>query len=93
MCTALSQHGLRRARESQEALDTLIAGFSETSSYQIAQIYAWRGEADRAFEWLEQAFATRDNGLNMIQVDPLLRGVHGDPRYAAMLKKLGLEVD
>ena len=92
-CTAEALHGLRRARESQEALDTLIAERPDTAAYQIAQVYAWRGEADRAFEWLEHAFATRDNGLNMIQVDPLLRGVHGDPRYTAMLKRLGLEVD
>ena len=49
--------------------------------------------ADRAFVWLERAFALRDDGLNMMQDDPLLRSVHGDPRYTAMLKKLGISVD
>ena len=91
-CMAQAQHGLRRARESQEALDALIAESPDTAAYQIAQVYAWRGEADRAFEWLEHAFATRDNGLNVLIDDPLFRGLHGDPRYTAMLAKLGVTV-
>jgi tetratricopeptide (TPR) repeat protein len=92
-CTAVAQHGLGRNRESQEALDALIAGAPDQAAYQIGQVYAWRGEADLAFEWLERAFAQRDNGLNMMQDDPLLRGLHGDPRYTAMLKKLGRQLD
>ena len=59
-------------------------------AYQVGDIYAWRGEKDKAFEWLERAYQQRDSGLNGIAYDPLLEGLKSDPRYDALLKKLGL---
>ena len=56
-------------------------------------MYAWRGEKDGAIEWLERARVQRDGGLILLKVDPLLRNLHGDPRYVALLKKIGLPVD
>ena len=87
---AVSQHELGHPQESQRALDTLIAGSSHSAAYQIAGIYAWRGEKDRAFEWLERAYAQGDGGLTLLKVDTLLRKLHGDPRWPAFLKKLNL---
>ena len=43
---------------------------SDTAAYQIAEVYAYRGEVDRAFEWLERAYAQRDSGLSQIKGDP-----------------------
>jgi hypothetical protein len=40
-------------------------------AYQIAQVYAFRGESDKSFEWLERAYKQRDPGLPSIKVDPL----------------------
>ncbi|HSC09926.1 MAG TPA: tetratricopeptide repeat protein [Rhodanobacteraceae bacterium] len=87
---AMAQHTLGNAGESQRALDELIAKYAHDSAFQIAEVYAWRGEADKAFEWLERAYVQHDGGLAFIKPDPLFRGLHTDPRYAAMLKKLGL---
>src|SRR5262249_46226736 len=87
---ALALHDLGRAVEAQQALDRLIASSGYQSAYQIAQIYAWRGDKDRAFEWLERAAEQRDGGLNNAKVDQLLVKLRGDPRHAALLKKLGL---
>jgi hypothetical protein len=56
----------------------------------IAEVYAYRGEADRAFEWLERAHAQRDGGLAETKGDPLLKSLERDPRYAAFLKKMRL---
>jgi len=56
-------------------------------------VYAWRGERDAAIEWLERAREQRDAGLTLLKVDTLLRNLHGDPRYLALLKKIGLPVD
>jgi hypothetical protein len=50
-----------------------------------------RGDADRAFEWLERAYAQRDPGLTDTKVSRRLRSLHGDPRWGAFLKKMGLE--
>jgi hypothetical protein len=81
--------------ESLEQRDSAVvtsAGEPGLLSRLLQELADASGE-DRAFEWLAHAFAARDNDLNMIQVDPLLRGVHGDPCYTAMLRKLGLQVD
>jgi len=90
---ALAEYELGNAAESQRALDDLIARFPHTGAYQIAQVYAWRGERDRAFEWLERARVQRDGGLVNVKVDLLLRKLRGDPRHAAMLRRLNLPVD
>ena len=87
-CTAVAQHGLGRERESREALDVLIAQFPEQGPYQIATVLAWRGEVERAFEWLERAIASHDNGLNMMAFDPLLRGLRGDSRWKPLVEKI-----
>jgi hypothetical protein len=50
-----------------------------------------RGEKDRAFEWMERAYAQRDGGLAEMKSSPRLRSLHGDPRWDAFLKKMGLE--
>jgi hypothetical protein len=53
-------------------------------------VYAWRGRKDQAFQWLERAYAQRDGGLSEIKLDPLLRSLHTDARYQAMLVKMKL---
>ena len=60
------------------------------SAYQIAQVYAIRGEPDLAFEWLERAFDQRDSGLHYVMADPDVRSLHADPRWDAFLRKMGL---
>jgi hypothetical protein len=50
-----------------------------------------RGEADRSFEWLERAHAQRDSGLALLKVDPFFRSLHGDARWPAFLRKMGLQ--
>jgi len=60
-------------------------------AYQIAEIYAYRGESDRAFEWLGRAYLQHDSGMRELKIDPLLKGLHRDPRYLEMLKKMHLE--
>jgi TolB-like protein len=87
---ALAQHDLHHPTESQRALDELITKESHDGAYQIAEVYAWRGETDRAFEWLERAMKQRDGGLILANVDQLLKGLRSDPRYPALLKKMNL---
>jgi TolB-like protein/Flp pilus assembly protein TadD len=88
--TAMAEHSLGHAAESQAAADQLIAKYANDGPAQIAELYAWRSEKDKAFEWLERAYEVRDPGLASIKVDPMLASLRTDPRFAAMLKKLGL---
>jgi TolB-like protein/tetratricopeptide (TPR) repeat protein len=87
---AMAEHSLGHAAESQAAADQLIAKYADNVPAQIAELYAWRGENDKAFEWLERAYVVRDPALIAIRADPILAPLRSDPRFAAMLKKLGL---
>ncbi|HEY0746947.1 MAG TPA: TIR domain-containing protein [Steroidobacteraceae bacterium] len=87
---AMSEHSLGHLKESQQAFDELRAKFAQEAAEQIAEVYAWRGEKDQAFEWLERAYQQRDGGLVTIKYDPLLASLRGDARYRALLKKMKL---
>lgn len=61
--------------------------------YQLAELYAHRGEKDKAFAMLDRGFEAHDGGVwNYTRVDPFLEPLRGDPRYKALLKKLSTPV-
>ena len=85
---AMVEYTLRDGRASQQALEKLIATGAGDAAYQIAEVYAWRGEKDKAFEWLERAYRQQDGGLADLRADLQLASLRSDPRYVAMLRKL-----
>lgn len=87
---ALAHHALGHRKESDAALKDFIAKFQSVGAYQVAGIYAFRGDVGEAIDWLERAYAQRDGGLFLMKADPLLRTLRGDPRYAALLKRIRL---
>jgi TolB-like protein/DNA-binding winged helix-turn-helix (wHTH) protein len=89
---AIAYHALGRKKESDAALRELVAKYHETNACEIATVYAFRNQPDEAFEWLERAYAQRDSGLmgDSLKVEPFLKNLHGDPRFAEFLKKLNL---
>jgi TolB-like protein/class 3 adenylate cyclase len=93
LVVSCARWGQKRAQESDAALAELTANDSETAAYQIAQVYAYRGDKDRAFEWLERARRQRDPGLAFLRRDPLLPNLHGDQRWNAFLHTMGLADD
>ena len=88
----IAYYALGREKESDAALSELIAKYHAGGAYQIAEVYAFRNQSDKAFEWLDRAYAQRDSGLVGTKVDPLLKSLRKDPRYAAFLKKLNLPI-
>jgi serine/threonine-protein kinase len=90
MGSAMIEHANAHESQSQSALKELIAKHANDMAYQVADVYAWRGEPDKAFEWLDRSYTQSDSGLNGIAYDPLLAGLKSDPRYGALLKKLEL---
>jgi TolB-like protein/Tfp pilus assembly protein PilF len=83
----------KRVPESDAALAELIKIASETGAYQIAEVYGYRNDKDRAFEWLERARRQRDAGLSALRPDTLLPNLHDDPRWNAFLRTMGLADD
>jgi serine/threonine protein kinase/Tfp pilus assembly protein PilF len=70
------------------ALDELERDHAPESAYQIAISHAWLGDADAAFRWLDRAYTARDGGLALARTEPLLRGIHADPRWRAFLERM-----
>lgn len=59
-------------------------------AYEIAWVHAFRGEATAAFEWLERAYEQKDANLEYLKGEWALKGIEGDPRYKAFLRKMDL---
>ena len=72
-----------------QAIGQMIEKHGNTMAYQVAEVYAFRGDTDRALEWLELAHAQRDGGLAYMRGDPLFKNVERDPRFVAFVKKMG----
>jgi TolB-like protein/Flp pilus assembly protein TadD len=87
---AVAQYVVGDRQAADAALADLMAKAREGFAYQIAEVYAVRGEKDKAFDWLQISFDDRDAGMLSLSVDPLLRGLRDDPRYKNLLAKLGL---
>ena len=87
---ALAYYVRGEHKKADEALSDLIAHGHDRLAYQIAELYAVRGEPDKAFEWLQTAFDQRDGGTLSLLVDPLLRNLRGDPRYKDLAARLGM---
>src|ERR1700736_6613919 len=83
----------KRVPESDAALNDLIKNESELAAFQIAEAYAYRGDKNKAFEWLERARRQHDPGLGDLLRDPLLENLHDDPRWNAFVRTMGLADD
>jgi adenylate cyclase len=88
--TALAKYSLGHQDESRQALEEAVRQYGDSLSYQYAVVSAWRNDADAAFHWLERAYQVHDGGLIYLKHDRFVAGLRADPRYAALVKKLGL---
>ena len=83
-------HSLGKTEEADARLDVFITAYRDFWAYQIAEVYAWRNEADEAFKWLDAALQYRDPGLSSILTDQTLTNLYGDPRWGSFLNKIDL---
>jgi TolB-like protein/Flp pilus assembly protein TadD len=84
---------LGRKADANAALNALIAKYEKEATYNIAYGYAFCGNADKAFEWLDKAVAYQDPGLAEIVPDNLFDKIHSDPRWLPFLRKIGKAPD
>ena len=87
--SAIAYFALGRKADSDTALARLL-NTPRNDSFAIAELYAFRGEADEAFTWLDRAYAQKNVGLSRIKGDPNFKNLEDDPRYKAFLKKMNL---
>jgi tetratricopeptide (TPR) repeat protein len=93
LIVAMARWAQKRIPESDAALARLIESNADTAAYQIAEVYAYRGDKDKAFEWLQRAREQRDSGLVSIRRDPLLVNLYDDARWNPFLHSVGLADD
>ena len=83
-------HALGRRAESDAALAEIIKKYEKTSASSIAMVFAFRGEPDRAFEWLDKAVQYNDTDLGATAVHPMFANIHADPRWLPFLRRIGM---
>jgi adenylate cyclase len=86
----LGYRAAHRNAEADAALKELLRN-SDGAEFQVAEVYAYFGDADHAFEWLSRAVKV-DPGIIWLRNDPLCIALIHDPRYQAILKRLNLPV-
>jgi serine/threonine-protein kinase len=87
---ALAHYTREERPAADAALAELITRDRDVMAYQIAEVYAWRGETDNAFEWLQISLDNHDTGLLSLLIDPLMHSLKNDSRYSGLLKRIGL---
>jgi TolB-like protein len=87
---AMVYHAFGRRAESDAALAQAVREHAQDDAFEIADVYAYRGEVDQAFTWLDRAYSQKDAGLYEIKYDPFFKNLKGDPRYKAFLQKMNL---
>jgi tetratricopeptide (TPR) repeat protein len=88
---AMVYHGLRQKVDSDAELARLVSGSGETWPYSVATVYAFRGEANKAFDWLDKGVATRESDqLEGIRGYPEFEALRKDARYKTLLRKMNL---
>jgi len=85
----MAYHALGRKADSDAALTALIAKYEKDGPYNIAYVYAYLGEADQAFAWLDKAIEYGDPGLGDIVPENLFEKIHADARWLPFLRKVG----
>jgi TolB-like protein/predicted Ser/Thr protein kinase len=76
--------------QSDAALESLVEKFAAGDAYGIAEVYAYRAEVDNALRWLDRAYREHDLGMLELKTDRLLRSLHGDSRFQALLNRMRL---
>jgi TolB-like protein/thioredoxin-like negative regulator of GroEL len=87
---AMAYHALGRAADADATLARLVKEQATDNAFQIATVYAFRGQSDEAMRWLERAYAQKDFSLYLIKAYLPLQSLAADPRFKDFLRKMNL---
>jgi len=87
-CLALTFDKLGQRLESDAQIKKMTEFSGDSLAYQYDEIYAQRGDRDRALEWLETAMRLRDPGFRRLKIDPLMDPLRKEPRFQAIERGL-----
>ena len=87
--SSMAYHDLGQAVLSQAALSALKEGYADSAAAFIAEVHAWRGEADASFEWLDRAIEESQYMWGSLSFDPAFNNLHDDPRWQVFRARVG----
>ncbi len=87
--SALALYALGREEEFQAGLAELVNRWGDNWPSEVAHVFAYIGDADSAFQWLDKAVRQKEEGLIEQVFYPLYQGLHADQRWELFLKNLG----
>jgi tetratricopeptide (TPR) repeat protein len=81
-----------RREDAERVLQNLqnLQGRKYVTPYGLALVYAGLGDRRSALDWLDRAVADRSNWLVWLKLDPRFAGLHGTPRFEALVHRVGL---
>ncbi len=88
--TALALHALGRREGYEAALAELIERWGEQWPSEVAHVYAWAGDADAAFLWLEKEVDQGSGITGSERLLPYYTPIRADSRWAALLDRAGV---
>lgn len=88
--SAIALHHLGRLQESETTLQELITTDGEASAFQVAGVYAQRGDLEATLNWLNVALSKRDPGLAEVLSSGSFRPLYGEAAFQRFLSEIGL---
>lgn len=85
----LALHTLGRQEEYLDKLAVLIEQWGDEWPSEVAHVYAYIGDADAAFQWLDKAIEQNEDGLSEQFQQPFYTPLHDDPRWTVFLERVG----
>jgi TolB-like protein/DNA-binding winged helix-turn-helix (wHTH) protein/tetratricopeptide (TPR) repeat protein len=85
---AIVYFAMGRTKESNDVLSELEKRYADDSAYLIAESYAYRGDVDHAFAWLNRSYRQRDVNFEHVNIDWQLKRLREDPRFHEFLRKI-----
>ena len=83
-------HYVGNGVDSDEALQELITLNNDDSDFMAAQVYAYRGEVDEAFNWIRAARENKNWRVSELHINSLFSNLHSDPRWLVLLEEMGV---
>ncbi len=91
---ARAYYSLGRHQEFESKLAELRDRWGDRNPRLIASVYAYAGQVDAAFEWLERLpYAQPRADHLLLHVDPFFDSLHEDPRWDGVLRRIGIAPD
>ena len=89
VCVLAAMGDTQSARDRLSELEDL-AERGGGSAFEVGCAYHALGDDEVAYAWLERSFRSRENWMTWLHLDPRLRRLHGDPRFAALVRRVGV---